>query len=67
VNPVGLLIFDQGSQLELGNYIPVLHRFKLTKTGLVWNHEERELEPCTMFTSCIATLRSRDLDATDHL
>ncbi|KAI6155124.1 AAA domain-containing protein, partial [Pisolithus tinctorius] len=27
VNPVDILIFDEGSQIEVGNYVPVLHRF----------------------------------------
>ncbi|KAI6168014.1 P-loop containing nucleoside triphosphate hydrolase protein [Pisolithus thermaeus] len=36
VTPVDVLIFDEGSQIEVGNYLPVLHRFMNTLTKIVF-------------------------------
>ncbi|KIO15260.1 hypothetical protein M404DRAFT_118407 [Pisolithus tinctorius Marx 270] len=36
VNPVDVLIFDEGSQIEVGNYLPVIHRFMHSLTKLVF-------------------------------
>ncbi|KAG6326048.1 hypothetical protein ID866_13041, partial [Astraeus odoratus] len=36
VNPVDILIFDEGSQIEIGDYVPVLHRYAHTLTKMVF-------------------------------
>ncbi|KAI6108106.1 P-loop containing nucleoside triphosphate hydrolase protein [Pisolithus sp. B1] len=36
ITPVDVLIFDEGSQIEVGNYLPVLHRFTNTLTKIVF-------------------------------
>ncbi|KAI6042874.1 P-loop containing nucleoside triphosphate hydrolase protein [Pisolithus marmoratus] len=36
INPVDILIFDEGSQIEVGNYLPVLNRFMHTLSKVVF-------------------------------
>ncbi|KAI6162368.1 hypothetical protein EDD17DRAFT_1577211 [Pisolithus thermaeus] len=45
VNPVDILIFDEGSQIEVGNYLPVFHRFKHTLTKIVFIGDDKQLPP----------------------
>ncbi|KAI6157048.1 AAA domain-containing protein, partial [Pisolithus tinctorius] len=42
VNPVDILIFDEGSQIELGNYVPVLHRFGRTLTKIAFIGDDKQ-------------------------
>ncbi|KAI6119986.1 hypothetical protein EDD16DRAFT_905502 [Pisolithus croceorrhizus] len=44
VNPVDILIFDEGSQIEVGNYLPVFHRFKHTLTKIVFIGDDKQCE-----------------------
>ncbi|KAI6123262.1 hypothetical protein EV401DRAFT_1288005 [Pisolithus croceorrhizus] len=41
VNPVDILIFDEGSQIEVGNYLPIFHRFKHTLTKIVFIGDDK--------------------------
>ncbi|KAI6038717.1 hypothetical protein EDC04DRAFT_2603755 [Pisolithus marmoratus] len=43
VNPVDILIFDEGSQIEVGNYLPVFHRFKYTLMKVVFIGDNKQL------------------------
>lgn len=45
VNPVDILIFDEGSQIEVGNYLPVFHRFMHTLTKIVFIGDDKQLPP----------------------
>ncbi|KAI6108102.1 P-loop containing nucleoside triphosphate hydrolase protein [Pisolithus sp. B1] len=45
VTPVDVLIFDEGSQIEVGNYLPVLHRFMNTLTKIVFIGDPKQLPP----------------------
>ncbi|KAI5983343.1 hypothetical protein EDD15DRAFT_1889858 [Pisolithus albus] len=45
VTPVDVLIFDEGSQIEIGNYLPVLHRFMQTLTKIVFIGDPKQLPP----------------------
>ncbi|KAI6155155.1 P-loop containing nucleoside triphosphate hydrolase protein [Pisolithus tinctorius] len=45
VNPVDVLIFDEGSQIEVGNYLPVIHRFMHSLTKLVFIGDPKQLPP----------------------
>ncbi|KAI6042879.1 P-loop containing nucleoside triphosphate hydrolase protein [Pisolithus marmoratus] len=45
VNPVDILIFDEGSQIEVGNYIPVLHHFGRTLSKIAFIGGHRQLPP----------------------
>lgn len=45
VTPVDVLIFDEGSQIEVGNYLPVLHRFMHTLTKIVFIGDPKQLPP----------------------
>ncbi|KIK19672.1 hypothetical protein PISMIDRAFT_658785, partial [Pisolithus microcarpus 441] len=42
VNPVDILIFDEGSQIEVGNYLPVFHRFMHTLTKIVFIGDDKQ-------------------------
>ncbi|KAH7922888.1 hypothetical protein BV22DRAFT_625754 [Leucogyrophana mollusca] len=43
--PVETLIFDEASQIEVGDYIPVLHRFQQTLRKLVLIGDDKQLAP----------------------
>ncbi|KAI6119991.1 P-loop containing nucleoside triphosphate hydrolase protein [Pisolithus croceorrhizus] len=45
VNPVDILIFDEGSQIEVGNYVPVLHHFgrTLSKIAFIGDHKQHRM------------------------
>ncbi|KAI6128964.1 P-loop containing nucleoside triphosphate hydrolase protein [Pisolithus croceorrhizus] len=43
VTPVDVLIFDEGSQIEVGNYLPVLHRFINTLTKIVFIGDPKQI------------------------
>ncbi|KAI6030237.1 P-loop containing nucleoside triphosphate hydrolase protein, partial [Pisolithus marmoratus] len=45
VNPVDILIFDEGSQIEVGSYLPVLHRFMHTLTKIAFIGDDKQLPP----------------------
>ncbi|KAI5980594.1 P-loop containing nucleoside triphosphate hydrolase protein [Pisolithus albus] len=45
VNPVDILIFDEGSQIEVGNYVPVLHRFGRTLSKIAFIGDHKQLPP----------------------
>ncbi|KAI6102412.1 hypothetical protein EV401DRAFT_2024227 [Pisolithus croceorrhizus] len=45
VNPVDILIFDEGSQIEVGNCLPVFHCFKHTLTKIVFIGDDKQLPP----------------------
>ncbi|KAI6155141.1 AAA domain-containing protein, partial [Pisolithus tinctorius] len=42
VNPVDFLIFDEGSQIEVGNYLPVFDRFAQTLTKTVFIGDDKQ-------------------------
>ncbi|KAI6042876.1 AAA domain-containing protein, partial [Pisolithus marmoratus] len=42
VNPVDILIFDEGSQIEVGNYVPVLHRFGRTLSKIAFIGDDKQ-------------------------
>ncbi|KAI6108110.1 P-loop containing nucleoside triphosphate hydrolase protein [Pisolithus sp. B1] len=42
VNPVDILIFDEGSQIEVGNYVPVLHRFGRTLSKIAFIGDQKQ-------------------------
>ncbi|KAI5984129.1 AAA domain-containing protein [Pisolithus marmoratus] len=45
VNPVDILIFDEGSQIEVGNYVPVLYRFGRTLSKIAFIGDHKQLPP----------------------
>lgn len=45
VNPVDILIFDEGSQIEVGNYVPVLYRFGGTLSKIAFIGDCKQLPP----------------------
>ncbi|KAI6094840.1 P-loop containing nucleoside triphosphate hydrolase protein [Pisolithus croceorrhizus] len=45
VNPVDILIFDEGSQIEVVHYLPVLHRFMHTLSKIVFIGDHKQLPP----------------------
>ncbi|KAI6024771.1 P-loop containing nucleoside triphosphate hydrolase protein [Pisolithus microcarpus] len=45
VNPVDILILDEGSQIEVGNYVPVLHRFGPTLSKIAFIGDHKQLPP----------------------
>ncbi|KAI6108081.1 P-loop containing nucleoside triphosphate hydrolase protein [Pisolithus sp. B1] len=42
VNPVDILIFDEGSQIEVGSYVPVFHRFEHTLEKIVFIGDDKQ-------------------------
>ncbi|KAI6123604.1 AAA domain-containing protein, partial [Pisolithus thermaeus] len=42
VNPVDILIFDEGSQIEVGSYVPVFHRFGHTLEKIVFIGDDKQ-------------------------
>ncbi|KAI6038718.1 P-loop containing nucleoside triphosphate hydrolase protein [Pisolithus marmoratus] len=45
LNPVDILIFDEGSQIEVGNYVPVIHRFGRTLSKIAFIGDHKQLPP----------------------
>ncbi|KAI6155126.1 P-loop containing nucleoside triphosphate hydrolase protein [Pisolithus tinctorius] len=45
VNPVDILIFDEGSQIDVGSYLPVFDRFKFTLSKIVFIGDNKQLPP----------------------
>ncbi|KIK80188.1 hypothetical protein PAXRUDRAFT_15928 [Paxillus rubicundulus Ve08.2h10] len=43
--PVEMVIFDEASQIDSGDYLPVLHRFQLTLSKLVFIGDDKQLPP----------------------
>lgn len=46
VVPPGLFIFDEASQIEVGDYVPMLHRYQKTTHKLVFIGDDKQ-RPCT--------------------
>ncbi|KAI6108090.1 hypothetical protein F5141DRAFT_97699 [Pisolithus sp. B1] len=44
VNPVDFLIFDEGSQIEVGHYLPVLRRFMHSLSKIVFIGDDKQCE-----------------------
>ncbi|KAI6041735.1 P-loop containing nucleoside triphosphate hydrolase protein [Pisolithus marmoratus] len=45
LNPVDILIFDEGSQIEVGNYVPVLRQFGRTLSKIAFIGDHKQLPP----------------------
>ncbi|KAI5989396.1 AAA domain-containing protein [Pisolithus orientalis] len=45
INPVDILIFDEGSQIEVGSYLPLFDRFKFTLAKIVFIGDNKQLPP----------------------
>ncbi|KAH7913561.1 P-loop containing nucleoside triphosphate hydrolase protein [Hygrophoropsis aurantiaca] len=43
--PVSMVIFDEASQIEVGDYIPMLHRFQTTLRKVVFIGDDKQLAP----------------------
>ncbi|KAF8843772.1 P-loop containing nucleoside triphosphate hydrolase protein [Paxillus ammoniavirescens] len=43
--PVEMVIFDEASQIESGDYLPMLHRFRSTLSKLVFIGDDKQLPP----------------------
>ncbi|KAJ8597229.1 hypothetical protein M405DRAFT_804254 [Rhizopogon salebrosus TDB-379] len=43
--PVQTIIFDEASQIEVGNYLPVLHRFRHSLQKMVFIGDDKQLAP----------------------
>ncbi|KAL4064429.1 P-loop containing nucleoside triphosphate hydrolase protein [Scleroderma citrinum] len=45
IAPVNTVIFDEASQIEVGDYIPVIHRFSSTLRKMVFIGDNKQLAP----------------------
>ncbi|KAG6329771.1 hypothetical protein ID866_9317, partial [Astraeus odoratus] len=43
--PVKTIIFDEASQNEVGDYLPIIHRFGETRTKMVFIRDQKQLAP----------------------
>ncbi|KAH7903183.1 AAA domain-containing protein, partial [Hygrophoropsis aurantiaca] len=43
--PISILIFDEASQIEVGDYIPVFHRFQTALRKVVFIGDDKQLAP----------------------
>jgi regulator of nonsense transcripts 1 len=53
--PVETVIFDEASQIEVGDYLPVLQRFQPTLQKMVFIGDDRQCETLVVISSLICT------------
>ncbi len=56
--PVQTIIFDEASQIEIGGYLPVIHRFASSLRKMVFIGDDKQ---CTFTVSFLTALLSHDL------
>ena len=56
--PVETIIFDEASQIEVGGYLPVIHRFASSLRKMVFIGDDKQ---CTFTVSFLNAILSHDL------